>query len=374
MVWPKHSQDFDKMMTNEFTGIGIEITKEKGLLTVASLLPDTPAYASGLDADDVIEKVDDVETKEMTLMCAVKMITGPKGTKVKLTISRPGEDKTRDITITRASIKVPTIRGWQRTVDGNWRHMIDNDRKIGYVRITSFSEKTASDFEQVLTELESENLRGLVLDLRFNSGGLLESAVDVADKFLSEGLIVTTRPRGIGTWALANDDNVHPDYPLVILINSSSASASEIVAGSLADKVHSRAVLVGERTHGKGSVQGITPYPQGGAQLKYTMAYYHLPSGQRVESRESMKKKGMKDWGIAPHMKIKLNPEELKKMLEVQRGNDVLAKAGRSEELAGTARSGLEETVAADPQLGVALLLVRAKLAEKDLRIIADKG
>jgi carboxyl-terminal processing protease len=366
IVWPKQVEDFEKIMTNEFTGIGIEISKEKGLLTVVSLLPDTPAYNSGLDAEDVIEKAEGVETKDMSLSCAVKNITGPAGTEVKLTIRRGGEDNTRDITITRAKITVPTIRGWQRTETGKWLYMIDKRRKIGYVRITSFTEKTASDLEEVLSGLEAEGLNGLILDLRFNSGGLLNMAVEVADKFLEEGLIVITRPRSwvSSTYASAHKEGTHPNYPLVILINRYSASASEIVAGALADLLHNRAVLVGERTHGKGSVQGIVSYPKEGAQLKYTMAYYHLPSGQRVKSRDAVKKEGGEDWGVGPNVEVKLRSDELKKMFDVQRDNDVLVRADHNKEASPLKKHTAEESLSADPQLAVGLLVVRSKLVQ----------
>lgn len=371
LVWPKQVEDFEKIMTNEFTGIGIEISKEKGVLTVASLLPDTPAYNSGLDAEDVIENVDGVETKDMSLSCAVKNITGPAGTEVRLTIRRAGEDKTRDITITRAKITVPTIRGWQRTETGKWLYMIDESRKIGYIHITSFTEKTASDLEDVLNQLEAEGLNGLILDLRFNSGGLLNSAIEIADKFLEEGPIVITRPRSwvSSTYAWAHIEGTHPNYPLVILINSFSASASEIVAGALADPLHNRASLVGERTHGKGSVQGIISYPRGGAQLKYTMAYYHLPSGQRVKSQDEVKKEGREDWGVGPNVEVKLRSDEIKKMFDVQRDNSVLVRAGHDSEAAPLKKHTVEESLSADPQLAVGLLIIKSKLIQDSSEI-----
>ncbi len=375
IVWPRQVQDFEKMMTNEFTGIGIEISKQKGLLTVASLLPDTPAYKSGLDAEDVIEAVDGIKTKDMSLGCAVRKITGPKGTKVTLTIRRPGEEKTKEITITRDRIIVPTIRGWQRTDEGRWLYIIDEEERIGYVRLTSFSAGTASSLEEVLVELESEGLRGLVLDLRSNSGGLLDSAVAVVDKFIEEGLIVKRQP-GFGRRAIpemAHKRNTHPNYPLVILINSGSASASEIVAGALADEKYERAILVGTRTHGKGSVQGITNYPSGGAQLKYTMAHYHLPSDQRVESREAMKKLGREDWGVGPDVEVKLRSDELKKMIEVQRDNDVLVQANHDFVNDEPRKHTVEETLAADPQLEVGLLIVRSKLIQAEAPALAQR-
>lgn len=370
MIWPRRVPDFEKEMTNKFTGIGIEISRRKGLLTVSSLLLDTPAFESGLDAGDVIEAVDGVATKDMSIMCAVRRITGPAGTQVTLTVRRPGEVETRDISITRARIVVSTIRGWQRTERGRWRYMIDDAEKIGYIRIYhGFSESTARDLEKVLGELEREGLRGLVLDLRFNSGGLLDSAAKVVDKFVREGLIVITRPRSwvSSTYLSAHKKGTHPNYPLVILINSSSASASEIVAGALADEMHNRAILVGERTHGKGSVQGITRRrPGGGAQLKYTTAYYYLPSGKRVKSRDAVRKQGRKDWGVGPDIEIKLRSDELKKMIGVQRDNDVLVRAGHS---SGTTGDGLkkhtaEETLASDQQFAVGVLVVKAKLVE----------
>ncbi len=376
IVWPRQVQDFEKMMTNEFTGIGIEISKQEGLLTVASLLPDTPAYKSGLDAEDVIEEVDGLKTKDMTLGCAVRKITGPKGTKVTLTIRRPGEEKTKEITIIRDRIIVPTIRGWQRTDGGKWRYMIDEEERIGYVRITSFSAGTSSNLEKVLVELESEGLRGLILDLRSNSGGLLDSAVAVVDKFIEEGLIVKRQP-GFGRRAIpemAHKKKTHPNYPLVILINSGSASASEIVAGALADEKYERAILVGTRTHGKGSVQGITSYPSGGAQLKYTMAHYHLPSDQRVENREAMKKQGREDWGVGPDVEVELRSDELKKMIEVRRDNDVLVQANHDYVNDKPRKHTVEETLAADPQLEVGLLIVRSKLIQAGAPALAQRN
>jgi carboxyl-terminal processing protease len=368
MVWPRQVQDFEKMMMNEFSGVGIEISKPRGMLTVASLLPDTPAYRAGLDAGDVIVAVDGVPTKDMSLTCAVKKITGPKGTSVVLSVKRPAEEEPEEIKITRDRIIVPTIRGWQRTEAGTWLYVIDEANRVGYVRITSFSGETASDFEDVLRDLEAEGLKGLIIDLRFNTGGLLDSAVNIVDKFIKEGLIVRTQPRigMIPSYEYAHRRGTHPDYPIVILINSGSASASEIVAGALADPKYKRAVLVGDRTHGKGSVQGITHYPGGGAQLKYTMAYYHLPSGQRVKSRDAVEKEGRKDWGVGANVEIKLNSNEMREMLDVQRDNDVLVQATREEHSDSYKKRTLEETLKADPQLAVGLLVVKAKLIEGD--------
>ncbi len=378
MIWPKQTSDFKRDMTNQFTGIGIEISKQKGELTVGSLLLDTPAFYSGLDAGDVITAVDGLETKDMTLHCAVKHITGPEGTDVTLTVRSPGSEETREITITRASIKVPTIRGWQRVNSGDWKCFIDQKNKIALVRIvsqpTGFDERTAGDLEKLLKELEKDGLNGLILDLRNNSGGLLDSAVEVVDKFIDKGLVVKTQPRwGFPEYRIATEEATHPDFPLVILINSGSASASEIVAGALADEKYNRAILVGERTHGKGSVQGITALPGGGAQLKYTMAYYHLPSDQRVESRDRMEKLGREDWGVGPDVKIELRSDELRKLYEVRRDNDVLVRADHEENGKESKKHTIEETLESDPQLAAALLVVKAQLVEKGKPVVLEK-
>jgi carboxyl-terminal processing protease len=148
------------------------------------------------------------------------------------------------------------------------------------------------------------------------------------------------------------------------LINNFSASASEIVAGALADPLHKRAILVGERTHGKGSVQGIISYPKGGARLKYTMAYYHLPSGQRVKSRDEAKKEGKEDWGVGPDIEVKLRGDEMKKMFDVQRDNDVLVGAGHNKDSAPLKKHMAGESLSADPQLDIAVLVIKSKLIE----------
>ena len=375
LVWPSITKNFEKLMTNEFTGIGIEITKPKGMLTVGSLLPDTPAYNSGLDAGDIIEKVDGLDTENMPLPCAVKKITGPAGTKVNLTVKNPNSDETREIVITRARIIVPTIRGWQRTEKGSWRYFIDEKNKIGYVRLTNFSDTTAKDFEKVISKLEDQGMAALILDLRYNSGGFLVSAIEITDKFVSQGIIVSSRPTKYGTWRYesARKKGTHPNYPLVVLINGGSASASEIVAGALQDPTHKRAILVGDQSYGKGSVQTIVDYPGKGAKLKYTMAYYYLPSGQRVRSKVEMKKKGRDDWGIIPDVKVKLTSEELKDFSKTQRDNDVLVKMNHDNGSKPIIKHGMKETLDSDPQLNVALLLAKTKLIEIGKKVTFEK-
>jgi carboxyl-terminal processing protease len=364
LVWPWQITEFEKTMTQEFTGIGIEINKADSKLTVASLLPDTPAAASGLDAEDIIEKVDGESTADMTLQCAVRKITGPSGSTVKLTVRHKGSDKSEEISITRAKIVVPTIRGWQRTDAGKWLYMVDDTYKIGFIRITNFADTTADQVEAAIDELEQQGMKGLIMDLRYNTGGYLQSAVDICDKFIDEGPIVSTRPRfGTRTSEVATRKKTHREYPVIILINGGSASASEIVAGAMQDPMYKRALLVGSRSYGKGSVQTIFGFSGEKAQLKYTMAYYHLPSGQRVENRYEAEKAGTKNWGIAPDITVDVKGEELKNMIEVQRDNDVLTKVGHNSSAAPLKRHSLQEVIDSDPQLNVAIMVMKTELA-----------
>jgi carboxyl-terminal processing protease len=379
IIWPRRVQDFTKAMTNEFTGVGIEIRKKNGLLTVASLLLDTPAYKAGLDAGDVIETVDGLATKDMSLNCAVKKITGPKGTEVKLAVRRSKDGSLEDMVITRGRIIMPTVRGWLREEGGNWLHMIDPNRGIGYVRITSFSGETSEDFENVLYDLEKQGLKGLILDLRSNSGGLLSSAVSIVDMFVKKGLIVRTQPGnggGMPDYKMAHTKGTHPDYPMVVLVDEISASASEIVSGALADDLYERAVLVGKRTHGKGSVQVIVTDPEYMSQLKYTMAYYHLPSGQRVNSRSDMEKAGRKDWGVTPDVKISLRSDELRKLIAIQSDNAVLVQANHNEEDDAIKKHSAEDVIKADAQLAAGILVIKAKQIESQVAnaTFAKKG
>jgi len=365
IYWPSQVQDFEKAVTNQFSGIGIKFSKREGLAKVVSVLPDTPAHKSGLQAGDIIMVVNGVETKDISSDCAVKRITGPEGTKVTLTIKPSDEDKTRDITLDRARIIVPSVHGWQQTETGKWLYIIDGSDKIGYVRISSFNSRTADDFESVLCQLEKNGLKGLILDLRSNPGGLLSAAVEIADKFIKEGLIVRTQPRfGMPTYLSAHKDGTLANYPLVVLINRFTASASEVLAGVLQDQKYNRATLVGETSYGKGSVQSITSYCGDGAKLRYTVAYYHLPSGQRVQSRETIEKTSRKDWGISPNVNVELLSNELQNIADVQKANELLIKADHNNASSKINRYSNQETIDADPQLAIGLLVLKSKMIQ----------
>lgn len=258
-----------------FGGLGIEITIRDGILTIVSPIEDTPAFRAGLKAGDRILKIDGQSTKEMSLFEAVKRMRGKKGTEVVLTIAREDLPEPMDVKLIRDIIKIRSVKS----------KLIDN--AYGYVRITQFQEDTSEELKKALKNLESQvqtGLKGLVLDLRNNPGGLLDQAVQVADEFLDSGKIVYTDGRmdsqKMEFFAHPQKDK-HP-YSMIVLVNGGSASASEIVAGALQDQ--KRAVLLGTTTFGKGSVQTIIPLEDGSG-LKLTTAQYFTPSGRSIQAK-----------------------------------------------------------------------------------------
>ncbi len=268
-----------------FTGIGVEITVKDNVLTVVSPIEGTPAYKVGMKAGDKIIKIENTRTKDMTLMEAVKKIRGPKGTKVNLTIMREGEAKPLEFSITRDVIPLISVRQYFLTPE------------IGYVRISNFQSKTVKDLSEALEEMEKgREIKGLVLDLRNNPGGLLTQAIEVSDLFLNSGLIVSTKGRisSQNITATAHTDKKSRTYPIIVLINSGSASAAEIVAGALQD--NKRALVLGTRSFGKGSVQTILPLSDGSG-LRLTTARYYTPSGKSIQSS-----------GIVPDIELDFTP------------------------------------------------------------------
>jgi carboxyl-terminal processing protease len=257
-----------------FGGLGIEITNRNGMLTVVAPIEGTPADRAGIKAQDVILKIDGEFTKDMSLVEAVKKMRGPKNTKVKLTIKREKPNKLLDVVLTREVIKIQSVKA--KTLPGGY----------GYLRVTQFQEHSDDDVERALRQLTKDTggLRGLVLDLRNNPGGLLTQAVKIADVFLDSGLIVYTdgRLENQKQKYFAHKSNSWSDFPIVVLVNGGSASASEIVAGALQD--HKRATVLGTQTFGKGSVQTILPLDENSA-LRLTTARYYTPSGRSIQAK-----------------------------------------------------------------------------------------
>ena len=271
---PKNFRDMQTQTRGEFGGLGIEVTMENGYVKVVSPIDDTPAFRAGLKSGDLITHLDEEPVQGLTLSEAVEKMRGKVGSDLKLTIRRTGREPF-EVTVTRDIIKIRSVRSRMEGDD------------IAYVRITSFSEQTTSGMERALTRLKEEaggKLKGVVLDLRNNPGGLLDQSVKISDAFLNQGEIVSTRSRRAdeGQRFNAKPGDITDGLPIVTLVNGGSASASEIVAGALQD--HRRAIVLGTRTFGKGSVQTIIPLTGHGA-IRLTTARYYTPSGRSIQAK-----------------------------------------------------------------------------------------
>ncbi len=281
---PEMFQEMQVETEGAFGGLGIEVTVRDGKLTVVSPIEDTPADRAGIRAGDVIVMIEGEPTQDMELSESVRRMRGPKGTKITIHVMREGFDKAQPFTLERDIVRIRSVRS--RRVDS-----------VGVVRIAQFQQATHVEVKKAVGELLAEGpLDGLVLDLRNDPGGLLDQAVKVADLFLGEGTVVSTRGRDPDQEVVytARDDGDEPDVPMVVLVNQGTASASEIVAGALQD--HRRAVVVGERTFGKGSVQTILPLSDG-AGLRVTTALYYTPAGRSIQAK-----------GIVPDVRVPSGP------------------------------------------------------------------
>ncbi len=294
----KSFRDMQVQTKGEFGGLGIEVTLENGLVKVVSPIDETPAARAGLKPGDFITHLDGEQVMGLSLQEAVEKMRGPVNSDIKLTVRREGAEKPLEVTLTRAVIKIQSVRS-----------RLEGD--VGYVRVTTFNEQTDKGVERAIEQIKKDagsKLAGIVLDLRNNPGGLLDQAVSVSDAFLDKGEIVSTRGRGTedGQRYNARSGDLAAGLPIVVLINGGSASASEIVAGALQD--HRRAVVMGTKSFGKGSVQTIVPLPGHGA-MRLTTARYYTPSGRSIQAK-----------GIDPDIVVEQGH------LEVQK-----AAAGRSE-------------------------------------------
>lgn len=280
-------QDMQDETSGKFTGVGIEITMQNGRLTVVSPVEDTPAFEAGLESGDMILEIDGESTQDISIMDAVHKIRGPKGSKVELTILHQGASKPERITLTRDVIPMQSVK--TEVLEPGYL----------YVRITNFNENTTRDVRRGVEE-KNEDLKGLVLDLRNNPGGLLDQAVSVADLFLSQGKLVFTKGK-VKQAKMdfhAKDEKSDIKVPMVVLVNAGTASASEIVAGAIQD--HQRGLIVGVPSFGKGSVQTVIPLPDG-AGIKLTTAKYYTPKGRSIQAE-----------GIKPDINLPFNPVEEK--------------------------------------------------------------
>jgi len=288
----EQAQDMRVQTRGEFGGLGIEVTMENELVKVIAPIEDTPAARAGVMAGDYITQIDGEEVRGLTLSDAVDKMRGPVNTPIELTIAREGADKPIKITVVRDIIKIKAVR-----------YRVEND--VGYLKINSFTERTFEDLQDAISKIQAEvpteKLKGYVLDLRLNPGGLLDQAVSVSDAFLDRGEIVSTRgrdPKDVTRFDSRPGD-LAGGKPLIVLVNGGSASASEIVAGALQD--HKRATVLGTRSFGKGSVQTIIPLGENNGALRLTTALYYTPAGRSIQGT-----------GITPDIKVEQPiPDEL---------------------------------------------------------------
>ncbi len=338
-------EDFKEMQvetTGEFSGVGIEITVQNGRLTVVSPIEGTPAYRAGIKSGDIILEVDGEPTQDITIMEAVHKIRGPKGSKVELTVLHKGERVPEKITVTREVIPVHSVRS--EILEPGYL----------YIRVTNFNEKTTEEFHKALEDYKKD-IKGIVLDLRNNPGGLLEQAVSVSDTFLRQGKIVYTKGKVKRAQMEFSARKQESDIqvPVVVIINAGTASASEIVAGALKD--HERALIIGENSFGKGSVQTVIPLADGSG-IKLTTALYYTPDGHSIQAE-----------GIKPDIYVELLPTNLEKKekrpFSVMREIDLEGHLGNENNATAPAESKEKKKIdlmlEKDNQLQLALQLVK---------------
>ncbi|GAB4233721.1 MAG: S41 family peptidase [Methyloligellaceae bacterium] len=352
----KHFRDMQVQTRGEFGGLGIEVTMENGLVKVVAPIEDTPAARAGLQSGDLITHLDKEQIQGLTLQQAVEKMRGPVNTPIEITVVRKGVDEPLKIKIIRDVIRINPVKA--RAEDD-----------VGYLRITTFNEKTADNLAKAIARLKKEigpKLKGYVIDLRNNPGGLLDQAIAVTDAFLDQGAIVLTRGRNLEETQRSNakEGDLTDGKKLAVLINGGSASASEIVAGALQD--HNRATIIGTRSFGKGSVQTIIPLGTNGA-IRLTTARYYTPSGRSIQAK-----------GIEPSIRVEQElPEELKKRAKGQepRGEASLRGhlKGEDEEEKSGSSSYVPRDKEKDTQLKFALNFVRGIETVKETNTQPDK-
>lgn len=324
---PKDFKGMQEDTKSEFGGLGVVVGLKNDRLTIVAPMEGTPGFRAGLLPGDVILEINDQSAEKMSLRDAVEKLRGEPGTDVEIAVAREKETKPLKFTVQREVIKVPSVRG-ARILDTGARP------RIGYVRVTQFSEPTGKEFARALDDLEKQGMEALVLDLRFNPGGLLTAAVDVAGEFLPSGsLVAYTEGRSAAAerrYLAPGKGHKARSYPVAVLVNGSSASGAEIVAGALKDT--GRALLVGETTFGKGSVQSVISLPDGSA-VRLTTAKYYTPGKQLIHEK-----------GVVPHIRATMSSDDEARLLALRRQDD-LPEGSKGEESGGFEDMPLERAV-----------------------------
>ncbi len=305
---PDDFRDMQDDTRSRFNGLGIEVSMKNGLPTVITAMEDTPAAKAGILSGDQILRINGISTERMDLQDAINVLRGPSGAKITLTLLRPSTKEIKEYTLQRAEIKIQSVKG-ARLIDQE----LTGPFKIGYVRLVQFNEPTADELSKALDELQKQGMQALVLDLRNNPGGLLNSAVDVCAQFLPPNTkVVSTQGRVASQqhdYSTSGVKKERPNFPMVVLINEGSASGAEIVAGALKD-LH-RAVLVGETTFGKGSVQNVMQLPDGSA-VRFTTAKYYTPSKQVIQGN-----------GVTPNIRVGMTAEQERSLFALRNAGNM---------------------------------------------------
>ncbi len=378
VIWPDELIRFQKSTAGKFVGVGVQIeVNEEQMVRVVTPLDGTPAYRAGVRAGDLIKTVDGHDVFGLSLDQVVEFITGPAGTPVTIGLERTGPDKVKTLIekkLTRAVIPLKSIKGWKRTgaAEDDWEWFVDPVDKIGYVRVTGFTDDTTSDFDAALSQLMAKGMKGLVLDLRFNPGGLLDQAVSLTNRWVDRGVIVSTQgpTKQIESQKFAMPGRaLLANMPTIVLVNEGSASASEIVSGALQKYGHDgliKCYVVGTRSYGKGSVQDVYWLADGQAAMKLTTQYYMLPD-RRIIHRLP----GAEKWGIEPDINVEMLPSQTTDMLILRRNTDVLVldENGKAvvDEKAPLADPSELLTKGTDVQLQAALVLLNTQIPQAKL-------
>lgn len=356
----RDTEDFSKDLTGEYVGIGAEVQVRDGWLTISSPLDGSPAWKAGVMADDRVVAIDGESTEGQTIDESIDRLTGEPNTTVTITVERGAE--TLEIDIVRDHIKVQAVKGFMREGgDGEWMHLIDPSTGISYIRLTQFTPGCAQEVKDAIEHTRQElggDLNGLILDLRFNPGGLLDEAVEIADLFIEEGTIVSTKGRMFDEAIdRATSEGTITDLPLLVMVNGQSASASEVLSGALSDQ--GRAVILGTRSFGKGSVQTVRPLESGAGVLKITEQYYYLPSGRLLHRRDDSTV-----WGVDPTAGyfVPVTMDETLEMLRARREQEIIEHNEESEQVdLRDTQAVLEEL--SDPQLTAAVRVMQHRIS-----------
>ncbi len=366
---------FQAVFEQEFGGLGVSLDgrPRRERLTIVATLFDSPAYKAGVKPGDVILEIDGVDSAKSEVENVSKKLRGKEGTSVTLTVERASVPEPLHIKITRARIEVESVLGDRRRMNGTWEFAMEEDPRIAYMRLELFGEKTTEELKTALASVRKQ-CKGLIIDLRDNTGGLLMAAKDICDMFLDDGEIVSTRGRNDRIdqrYSAQPGTEIENSVPVVCLINEHSASASEVVAGCLQDRC--RATIVGERSFGKGSVQNVIPLDAGLAAMRLTTAYYYPPSGRLIHREPNAKPEDV--WGVSPDegCVVKLDEAAFLKSIERFRKRadpnenglgKPREKQGSNEEASGLAKEHTDPTLKDDPQLEKAVEILKAKMVK----------